>query len=640
MKRCFALLLLLCLLALPFPALAENADTAADADSFTQWIEAHRETGGTLRLSADITLSGYLPLYTTEPVSIDTNGHTISLATPSYVLFDGPFTITDQGDGVLLFDVAEGAQLDLRAGASLYAAGNAAVAVRTHWRQALIGAYPQIEVSGRGAAAVMAEGDLTLSQMNLTASGAGALCLNATTGNVEAAFSLLAAHAGALAAAGDVTLDVCAVTGDVGSAAVIPASARHFVLQGDALNRDRLYVAASDAPRLPAAIGLLTTGDGLDDLSLTVNWTADASAAQLATPGTYTITGTLDLPDAIAALLPAEAFAMTVTAVDGTIPYLTPPARFGTSTCTVDFFTNPGVDSTVTLYTSQDGGATWQVTLPFHHEDGSYLSVDNRGLRFKNAFAPGSTVLAYVSVTASASGGISGVSNVLTITVAKDGSLAIDGDRDLSDWNAPPKGDTPAEVPDTASDSTKTDAATAAEQALSPTVFYDTATLVQMADSGTLRFYSDDGALLVAEAPADSLEAAMADGIDVELTALGNSRYRVVLRRADGTVIDFSDTPLTLRLRYDLREGESVGDLSFISDDGVAATITGYEADSGQLVIALTHCGTYTLQSSFQAAEAETSTRLPIAAGIGAVAAASVAGFVLWRVGKQKGGAS
>ncbi len=640
MKRCFALLLLLCLLTLPFPALAENTDTAADADSFTQWIEAHRETGGTLRLSADITLSGYLPLYTTEPVTIDTDGHTISLATPSYVLFDGPFTITGQGDGVLLFDVAEGAQLDLRAGASLYAAGNAAVAVRTHWQQALNGDYPQIEVSGMGAVAVEAEGDLTLSQMDLSASGAGALCLNAATGSVQAAFSLFSADAGASAAAGDVTLDVCAVTGDSGSATIIPSSARSFVLQGDTLKRDRLYVAASDTPRLPSAITLLATGDGVDDLSLTVTWTADASAAQLAEPGTYTIIGTLDLPDVLSALLPATAFSMTVTAVDADKPYLTPTAVWADGSCTVDFFKNPESDSTITLYISYDDGATWQVMAPFHDANDRHLSVDERGLRFKNAFPTDSTLLAYVAVTASASGGISGISNVLTITVAEDGSLAIDGDRDLSDWNAPPKGDTPAELPDTASDSTKTDAATAAEQALSTTVFYDTATLAQMADSGTLRFYSDDGALLVAEAPSDSLTDAIAGGIDVELTALGNSRYRVVLRRADGTVIDFSDAPLTLRLRYDLREGEAISDLHFIADNGIAADITGYEAASGQLVIALTHCGTYTLQSSFQAAEAEAPARLPIAPYIGAAVAAIAVGLVLWRVGKQKGGAS
>ncbi len=94
-----------------------DPDTAATAEEFQVWMETHANTGGFLKLTDNITLSGshvFLPDGPGCPhVNVDTDGHTITIT--GEVEFWNDYHLTFRGgtENAVIFRVAEGGILNL-----------------------------------------------------------------------------------------------------------------------------------------------------------------------------------------------------------------------------------------------------------------------------------------------------------------------------------------------------------------------------------------------------------------------------------------------------------------------------------------------------------------------------------------------
>ncbi len=94
-----------------------DPDTAATAEEFQVWMETHANTGGFLKLTDNITLSGshvFLPDGPGYPhVNVDTDGHTITIT--GEVEFWNDYHLTFRGgtENAVIFRVAEGGILNL-----------------------------------------------------------------------------------------------------------------------------------------------------------------------------------------------------------------------------------------------------------------------------------------------------------------------------------------------------------------------------------------------------------------------------------------------------------------------------------------------------------------------------------------------
>lgn len=106
---------------------AAEPDSASTAEEFQAWMEAHTNTGGLLKLTDNITLSGSHVFISAGPgcprVFVDTDGHTITITGEVEFWNDGHLTFLGGAENSVVFRVAEGGMLNLNHISVKYASG-------------------------------------------------------------------------------------------------------------------------------------------------------------------------------------------------------------------------------------------------------------------------------------------------------------------------------------------------------------------------------------------------------------------------------------------------------------------------------------------------------------------------------------
>ena len=96
---------------------AVESDSVSGAEEFMAWMETHTETGGSLKLTDDITLSGALVFIPEGPgcphIFVDTDGHTITITGEVEFWNDYHLTFRCGTENDVVFRVAEGGILNL-----------------------------------------------------------------------------------------------------------------------------------------------------------------------------------------------------------------------------------------------------------------------------------------------------------------------------------------------------------------------------------------------------------------------------------------------------------------------------------------------------------------------------------------------
>lgn len=598
-SKMFFILTLLLFLGLPcvrVHAEATAPDRVDSAEALVQWLDSHKESGGQVALDADIEWEGYFKFLTEAPVIIDAGSYSFHLNYRSYLGFSGPVTIKGTPlPGGVLFDGEQNAQLSLEDGVRVVAEGDNVIAVQTRWSQGLATYFADICVTGRQATAVrLAGGDLSLSCIRLYADGEAAACLDAGEGTADVFFSILKAtgqNAVSLRSGAGSVVDTAACSPEPENAVLIPAN-RHKIELGVANGDPFFYKSIQNTKPLPGRVEI--TFDKTENTparSLSLSWTPETTPP--AVPGSYTVTGVLELPEDFAALLGDFKPTLSVQMVDPSRPYLKPLYKLNADgVCVIPYFINLNPkDHHETLYLSEDNGKSWYSVPSDSGEGDSYMSYDHLSIQFKNYFEPGKTYLLKMEVE---SPEISGISNILEITLSDDGSLDIfsfDGDRDFSDRDDGLSSVVPV------SPGTPIDTGAAGGETYSSSEVMD---MVE-ANPGYTTFFGEG---IQASVDSDAL-AALTPGADdtltVQLTALGGSRYRVAFIKKNGEAVTFSDTPLLVKINIALRENETPDQLSFKTEDGTTADITAYNSETGQLELRVSVPGVYTLSSDWSA---------------------------------------
>lgn len=116
-KIVLSLLILLSLLYIPSIARATEKDTVSTGPELVRWMEEHKNTGGTVSLSADITLEDEWDFVPDRPgrpaLTVETQGHSITVAGEISFLSDHHLTFRRQAGGKPVFHVREGGMLFL-----------------------------------------------------------------------------------------------------------------------------------------------------------------------------------------------------------------------------------------------------------------------------------------------------------------------------------------------------------------------------------------------------------------------------------------------------------------------------------------------------------------------------------------------
>lgn len=637
-SKLFFILALLMFLSLPsVRAHAETTvpDRVDSAEALSQWLDSHKESGGQVALDADIEWEGYFKFLTKAPVIIDAGSYSFHLNYRSYLGFSGPVTIKGSPlpDGVL-FDGEQNAQLSLDDGARVVAEGDNVTAVQTRWSQGLSTCFADICVTGRQATAVrLAGGDLSLSCIRLYASGEGAACLDAGEGTADVFFSILKAtgpDAVSLRSGAGSVVDTAACSPEPEDAVLIPAS-RHKIGLWVANSDSFFYKSIQDTEPLPGRVEItFDKTESTPARSLSLDWTPETTPP--AVPGSYTVTGVLELPEDFTALLGDFKPTLSVQMVDPSRPYLKPIYQLNADgVCAIPYFkTFNSKDHHEILYLSEDNGKSWHSVPSDSGKGDRYMSYNHLSIQFKNYFEPGKTYLLKMEVE---SPEISGTSNILEITLSDDGSLDIfsfDGDRDFSD-----RDDSHSDVipvsPDTPIDTAAADGET-----------YSSSEVMDMveANPGYTTFFGEG---IQASVDSQALAALMPgadDTLTVQLTALGGSRYRVAFIKKSGEAVTFSDTPLLVRINIALRENETPDQLSFKTEDGAAADIAAYNSETGQLELRVSVPGVYTLSSDWSvpaapAAALQAPAPGPIWIGLAVLTAICTAALIIARLKKR-----
>ncbi|WP_195270161.1 hypothetical protein [Eubacterium sp. 1001713B170207_170306_E7] len=573
-------------------------DAVATAEALSQWLESHQDTGGSLRLEADIEWNGYQSVQAGAPVTIDAGPYRIHLNHRSYLGLAGPVTVEGAPlPGNALFDTEAVSQLSLDDGAAVSVQGDGTVAVRTRWDQGFVSYAGTVRAAGAGATAIeVLDGTLSFSYARISAEGDNAACVDATRGSADILFSILEADgsgSASLRSGPDAVVDASRCQPAPENAVVIPAS-RHGLSISTGSGGYLYHRSILDKAPLPRRINLVFgPAGGLPERCLPLYWTPDTHALP-GVPGRYSVSGSLDLPGDFAQLLEGFQPVLDVQLVDPARPYLMPMYRYSSSgVYAIGYFeTLYAHDHHEALYISQDLGKSWHYTPPGDDTADSFITYNHLSLQFKNYFEPGQTYLLKMEAE---SPDISGVSNILELYLSPDGELRIDdfnGDRDFSDRGDNVVTPTPA-LPDSPPDTVS--------EAADPPVTYSHSQLLDLAAANpeTLTFF---GSGIQASVSSQALTAAVSgenDTLTVYCTPLGGGRYQIAFIKNGTEAAAFSAAPLRVRINCRLRENETPDQLSFKTGDGAAASIVSYDEKTSQLELLVTAPGIYTLSSTW-----------------------------------------
>lgn len=595
----FIFFMLCCFPCLPHAKAEEApADTVSSADELSQWLEDHSETGGSVRLDSPIEWNGYLNIHASAPITIDAGDHCIHLNNRSYFGLAGPITVEGTPlPGNALFDTEANAQLSVGADTVVTARGSGAVAVRTRWDQGLSSYSGTIEASGQDAAAIeVAEGTLSFSYARIYAQGENAACIDATDGSVDVFFSILKASgsgAASVRSGASSAVDVSNCQPEPENARFTPLDDRHTYIAAGR-NQSLYHQSILDAASLPERVTLVFAAtDQSPQRTLSMNWTPDVTLPH--TPGQYKVTGALELPEDFLPLTGDLEPTLTVQLVDPAKPYLMPAFKLSSKGIyAISYFkTLNGLDHHEALYLSEDLGKSWRYVPSDLDNRDSFISYDHLMLQFRNYFEPDKTYLLKMEVE---SPEISGTSNILELHLSADGDLEVnnfDGDRDYSD-----RGDTTVST---------TPGKPGAQPGLSAgtedTATYSHSQIMDMvgANPDVLTFFGDGIQSSLSSQALAGLLSDESDTLTVHCTLIGDSSYRIELIKNGTESIDFSETPLRVRVNCRLRENETLDQLSFKTADGISANIVSYDENTGQLELLVTSPGIYTLSSVWTA---------------------------------------
>ena len=574
-------------------------DTAASAEALSQWLTDHEASGGFLRLTEDIEWCDYLSVHAEAPITIDAGTHRIHLNSLSYLCLNGPVTVQGRPlPGNALFDAEADAQLSLGAAAAAEVRGDGAVAVRTRWEKGLLLHDATIKATGSSAAAIeVAEGHLAFQYGRIYAEGENAVCVDASRGSVDVFFSILEAsgHNAASVRSGSGSLvDASSCQPEPENAVSVPVSGHRLSLSFTS-NQPLFYQSILADELVPESLTLAFDAAGAAPArELSLEWTPESPLPRV--PGKYRVSGTLKLPEDFSRLLEGFEPILEVELVDPAKPYLMPlPSLTTDGILVIPYFEVMNPDGCrMTLYISEDLGDSWRCVPSGTSPASSFITYNHMAIQSRDYFVPGKTYLLKMEVE---SPEISGVSNILELTISSDGDYEVsgfEGDRDGSDRGDRVVTTTPGAAgsqPDSVSDVTDS------------SVTYSHSQIMDMAAASpdAVTFF---GSGIQLSAPAQALKdlvSGAGDILTVHCTLLGGSSYRIELIKNGKESIDFSETPLRVRVSCQLREKETLDQLSFKTADGTSASIVSYDAAAGQLELLVTAPGIYTLSSTWAA---------------------------------------
>ena len=624
--KTFLLIFLLSFCFFPCLGLAQaeegSEDTAGSAEELSQWLESHADTGGSVRLERSLEWDNYLSIQATAPLTIDTGSYSLHLNPRSYLGLDGPVTVQGMpSPGNAIFDAEASAQLAIGTGTVIRAMGTGAVAVRTRWGQNFTSLNATVEAIGTDATAIeVAEGTLEFHYARVYAQGENAACIDAAQGSADVFFSILEATGqNAVSVRSDTSsiIDVSRCQPEPENAVVIPASA-HDIYLSALSGRKIFHKSILDSTPLPERVVLVFGAAAqVPERGLSLGWTPGLTLPNA--PGQYEVPGVLDLPEDFLQLIGGRPPALSVQLVDPAKPYIKPAFSVSPNgVYSLSYFkTLNARDHREALYISEDMGKNWQYVPSGDNKQDSFISYNHLKLKFRNYFKPDKT---YLLVMETESPEISGFSNILELTLSSDSVININnfnGDRDFSDREDETVSTSPGPP-----DSSTT---------------YNQSQIQELvaANPDTTTFFGSGIQASISSQPLAQLLPEETDVLTVHCTLLGGSSYRIELIKNGTESIDFSETPLRVRINCRLRENETLDQLSFKKEDGVSASIVSYEGETGQLELLVSSAGIYTLSSVWTApASTDSVSAAPGTAGwiaLSALLALAVAGLVIFR---------
>lgn len=612
----------------------ENSeDIVSSAEELSQWLESHADTGGSVRLERSIEWRDYLSIHATVPLTIDTGSHSIHLNPLSYLGLTGPVTVEGTpSPGNAIFDAEANAQLAIGTDTVIRARGTGAVAVRTRWSQNFSPLNATVEAIGTNATAIeVAGGTLSFYYARIYAQGENAACIDATQGSVDVFFSILKAtgQSAVSVRSNDASIiDVSSCQPEPENAVVIPASS-HDIYISVSLSQEIFHKSILDSTPLPERVSLVFGATAqVPERGLSLDWTPDATLPDA--PGQYEVPGVLDLSEDFLQLIGGRQPTLSIQLVDPAKPYLKPTfAVTPNGIYSISYFqTLNAHDHQEALYISEDMGKTWQYVPSGDSKQDSFISYNHLKLKFRNYFEPDKT---YLLVMETESPEISGFSNILELTLSSDRVININnfnGDRDFSDREDDTVSTTPG-PPDTES-GVKADAPDVSTT-------YNQSQILELvaANPDSTTFFGSGIQASISSQTLAQLLPEENDVLTVHCTLIGGSSYRIELIKNGTESIDFSETPLRVRVNCRLRENETFDQLSFKTEDGVSASIVSYDEETGQLELLVTSAGIYTLSSVWTAPASTASVAAaPGTAGwiiLSALMALAIAGLVIFR---------
>lgn len=583
----------------PARAAETNGDTAGSAVALSQWLTNHQTTGGTLRLTADIEWDGYLSIQPEAPVTIDAGAHCIHLNSLSYLALYGPVTV--QGTplpGSALFDTEARAQLSLGDGAAVEARGDHTVAVRTRWEEGLVAYSCTIRAVGTDAAAIQsAGGNLSLCYAHVIAQGENAICVDSGQDSADIFFSILEAEGpGAVSLrSGAVSTVDSSKCQPVPKNAVVTSASSHEISLALGRSTELFHKSILDEELVPQRVTLIFgETDTTQARELSLDWSPDTTLPPV--PGKYQVTGALNVPEDFGQLLGDFVPTVDIQLVDPSKPYLMPMFKFADdNTYAIPYFVTLNAQNhREKLYISDDMGDSWRYVPSGTDLASSFICYDHMTLQFRDYFMPDKTYLIKMVVE---SPEISGVSNILKLTLSSNGDYEIsgfEGDRDFSDREDDTVSSTPG-PPDKEFE--------VRADALGDSTAYNQNQLQDLvaANPDSTTFFGNGIQASISSQALIQLLPEESDVLTVRCTLLGGSSYHIELIKNGAESIDFSKTPLRVRVNCQLREGETLDHLSFKTEDGISASIVSYDKAAGQLELLVTTPGIYTLSSTWAA---------------------------------------
>lgn len=259
-------------------------------EALADWLTNHANTGGTVSLGADIVWTKETLLTIHAPIVIDAGPYTITIEAGKRWALRGPIAVIGTGR---IFCVKTDGQFTLYQEGRVRVAGNEGRAVELERGAELQSFYGRIEANGRDATALYVQGDATLSNLSLAASGPGAAALRCD-GAADLTYCTLRADGVPVSAGGAILLDTTAANPQVPGAHLLMREAR------PANPSDPTYYldlgADTGSMALPDSIRYRLTAPERSPITLMIPSVWDRSLVDPAAEGAYPLAVTLTQP--------------------------------------------------------------------------------------------------------------------------------------------------------------------------------------------------------------------------------------------------------------------------------------------------------------------------------------------------------